>query len=212
MICKRFSPARHAVPIVWCALLASGCRKPSESHEAPSGTISVQKAADMIHLVIGADRVVYTTQVVNRLVNDQHVRIAVADGGAPEPLRPSEHWKSERGTLPLPAQMFRMGAEHVADENMGLQYALLSEWPINRQNKSRTDVEGAGLAAVIENRGEKPYYGVETLGEQKYFTAVYADKAVVPACVECHNNHKDSPRHDFKLGDVMGGVVIRIPL
>jgi hypothetical protein len=30
--------------------------------------------------------------------------------------------------------------------------------------------------------------------------------------VSCHNQHKDSPRKDFKLNDVMGGVVIRIPI
>ena len=53
---------------------------------------------------------------------------------------------------------------------------------------------------------------METLGGQKYFTAVYADTAVAPVCVSCHNDHKDSPKRDFKLGDVMGGVVIRIPV
>jgi hypothetical protein len=204
--------ARHiAVSVVWCASLTPGCRK-AESHESPVAAISAQQAADMLHAVMQADRAVYTTHVVNRLVNDQHVHLAAADGGAPEALRPSERWKSERGTLPLPAQMFRMGAERVAEENIGFQYALVSEWPINKQNKAKTDSEKAGLAAVIENRGEKPYYGSETLGEQKYFTAVYADAAVVPACVECHNGHKDSARHDFKLGDVMGGIVIRIPI
>ena len=45
-----------------------------------------------------------------------------------------------------------------------------------------------------------------------YFTAVYADTAVAPACVSCHNAHKDSPRNDFELGETMGGGVIRIPL
>jgi hypothetical protein len=30
--------------------------------------------------------------------------------------------------------------------------------------------------------------------------------------VSCHNAHKDSPRTDFKLNDVMGGVVLRIPM
>jgi hypothetical protein len=50
------------------------------------------------------------------------------------------------------------------------------------------------------------------LGETTYYTAVYADIAVAPACVDCHNEHKDSPRNDFKIGEVMGGVVIRIPL
>jgi hypothetical protein len=46
----------------------------------------------------------------------------------------------------------------------------------------------------------------------KYFTAVYPDPAVAPVCVSCHNEHKDTPKTDFKLGDVMGGVVIRIPI
>ncbi len=32
------------------------------------------------------------------------------------------------------------------------------------------------------------------------------------ACISCHNEHKDSPRTDFKMGEVMGGVVIRLPM
>jgi hypothetical protein len=35
---------------------------------------------------------------------------------------------------------------------------------------------------------------------------------VAPVCVECHNKHPDTPKRDFKIGDVMGGVVIRIPV
>ena len=69
----------------------------------------------------------------------------------------------------------------------------------------------AGLKFVAENKGQN-YYTEEILGGQKYFTAVYADTAVAPVCVSCHNDHKDSPKRDFKLGDVMGGVVIRIPV
>ncbi len=42
--------------------------------------------------------------------------------------------------------------------------------------------------------------------------AVYADVADSPACVTCHNAHKDSPRDNFELGDAMGGGVIRLPL
>jgi hypothetical protein len=35
---------------------------------------------------------------------------------------------------------------------------------------------------------------------------------VSEACGQCHNDSVDSPRADFKLGDVMGGVVIRVAL
>ncbi|MBB82818.1 MAG: hypothetical protein CL931_03305 [Deltaproteobacteria bacterium] len=71
--------------------------------------------------------------------------------------------------------------------------------------------ETAGLRFVEENDGQN-FYAEETLGGQRFFTAVYADEAIYPACVSCHNEHKDSPRDDFELGAVMGGVVIRIPI
>ena len=77
--------------------------------------------------------------------------------------------------------------------------------------KARTDVEKEGLQYVAENTGEN-FSAVEELRGTKYFTAVYADTAVAPVCVSWHNDHQDSPRRDFKVGDVMGGVIIRIPI
>jgi hypothetical protein len=160
--------------------------------------ITPQKMADALHAVMSADRTTYTRAVVNRLQNDEKV------------IKATEHWKDEK-TLPLPAQMFRMGAEMVAEKNAGFSYALVSMWPVNKQNNPKTEAEKKGLKFVAENP-EKNFYEEETLGDKKYFTAVYADTAVAPACVTCHNEHKDSPRKDFKIGDVMGGVVVRIPL
>ena len=107
--------------------------------------------------------------------------------------------------------MFRFGAEMVAEKTDKFTYSLLSLWPVNAQNKPRTDIEKEGLKFVADNPG-KNFYGEEKLGDVKYFTAVYADTGVAEACVSCHNGHKDSPRTDFKLGDVMGGVVIRLPI
>src|SRR5690606_38283065 len=127
-------------------------------------------------------------------------------------LGASEQWKSEHGKLPLPAQMFRMGSEAVNAKDVGFTYGLLSLWPVNKQNKPKTEMESQGLEAVASNGGKEPFYGEEELGGVKYFTAGYADVAVADACVDCHNKHQDSPKTDFKLGDVMGGVVIRIPL
>lgn len=160
--------------------------------------ISPQKMADALHAVMSADRTVYTRNVVNRLQNEEKV------------IKATEHWKDEK-TLPLPAQMFRMGSEMVAEKKAGFTYALLSMWPVNKQNTPKTEVEKKGLKFVAENPG-KNHYEEEVLGDRRYFTAVYADTAVAQACITCHNEHKDSPRRDFKMGDVMGGVIVRIPL
>lgn len=176
------------------ALAAAGCALAVPAH----GQVSYKDMADALHAVMESDRTVYTRMVVNRLQNEEKV------------IKASEHFKDDKA-LPLPAQMFRFGAEMVAEKRLPFSYSLQSLWPVNKQNAPKTAVEKAGLEAVAKDN-TKPYYAEETLGKTKYFTAVYADKAVAPACVSCHNDHKDSPRTDFKIGQTMGGVVIRIPM
>jgi hypothetical protein len=170
--------------------------------EATQPTVSPKAMADALHMVMDSDRTVYTRKIVNRLAAKEKVITA------------SEHYDDEKA-LVLPAQMFRYGAEMVAekaekDPNVDFSYSLQSLWPVNKQNAPVTDAEKEGLQFVADNKGQN-FYTVEELGGQKYFTAVYADVAVSPVCVSCHNDHKDSPKRDFKIGDVMGGVVIRIP-
>ena len=163
-----------------------------------SAQVSYKDMADALHAVMESDRTVYTRMVVNRLQNEEKV------------IKASEHFKDDKA-LPLPAQMFRFGAEMVAQKKMGFSYSLQSLWPINKQNMPKTALEKKGLDAVAKDPA-KPFYGEETLGKTKYFTALYADKAIAPACVTCHNEHKDTPKKDFKIGQAMGGVVLRIPM
>ncbi|MDJ0741132.1 MAG: DUF3365 domain-containing protein, partial [Gammaproteobacteria bacterium] len=152
--------------------------------------ITPKAMADALHLVMDSDRTVYTRKIVNRLVKKEKV------------IKASEHYGDDKA-LVLPAQMFRYGSELVAERaeklpDVKFSYSLQSLWPVNRQNAPKTDAEKAGLKYVAENKG-KNYYAVEELGGTKYFTAVYADTAVAPVCVSCHNDHKDSPRRDFKI-------------
>ena len=193
MLKQRFSRCTVAGSLM---LFLGAC---SQQGAAPQTSgITPQMMADSLHAVMESDRTVYTRLIVNRLQNEEGI------------IKASEHWKDDKA-LVLPAQMFRFGAEMVAEKDVPFSYSLQSLWPVNKQNAPKTDAEKEGLQFVADNKGQN-YYTGETLGGQKYFTAIYADTAVAPACVTCHNDHKDTPRTDFKLGDVMGGVVIRIPI
>ncbi|MFT4901377.1 MAG: hypothetical protein ACI81V_000648 [Lentimonas sp.] len=186
-----------AVAAIASASLFSGC---GDTVATVEPGVPYAKFTDALHMVLDNDRAVYTKNVVNRLVKEDKV------------IKASEHWTEDKA-LPLPAQMFRMGAELTASKDAFFSYSLQSLWPINKSNAAgQTEVEKAGLQFVDDNKGTAPYYSEEILGGQKYFTAVYADVAVSPVCVSCHNEHKDSPKTDFVLGDVMGAVVIRIPM
>lgn len=169
------------------------------SMQGDIGGITPRVMADALHKVLEADRSVYTKLIINRLAVKEKVIAA------------SEHWREEKA-LVLPAQMFRASAEMIMDdEDANFSYGLLSSWPINQQNKPRTDLEREGMKYLQDNPG-KNFYGNESLGGTNYYTAIYPDVAVVEACANCHNKHKDSPKTDFQNGDIMGGVIIRIPV
>jgi hypothetical protein len=193
MIMKKF--AFRSRPALLSASLAIGALA---GGAALAEGVTYKQMADALHAVMESDRTVYTRMVVNRLQNEEKV------------IKASEHFKDDKA-LPLPAQMFRFGSEMVAEKKAGFSYSLLSLWPINKQNTPRTDAEKKGLTAIAA-KPDTPFYTEETIGKQKYYTAVYPDRAVSMACVTCHNEHKDTPRKDFKIGEVMGGVVIRIPM
>ena len=135
----------------------------------------------ILYTVMESDRTVYTRKVVDRLHEEKVIKA-------------SEHWKDDK------AKMF-MGSKMVSEKTNVFSYSLLSLWPINKQNAPKTEVEK--IEVVVKK--QKPF----SLGRKKFFTAVYPDIAVAPACINCHNNHKDSPRSDFELGKTES---IRIPL
>lgn len=171
----------------------------SEVMMAPGTEVSFspEVVAGYIHAVIAADRALYTTHVVERM---QENRIVIA----------AEAWK-QRKALPLPAQMLLMGGRVVEMGGSGLRYRLASLWPIYEENGPSTVFEEAGLKVVAEDPDEV-YSGIIKRGDQRFFKAIYADRAVSKSCVECHNGHLLSSKRDYKLGDVMGGIIISFPL
>ena len=158
---------------------------------------SPEVVANYIHAVIEADRTLYTTHVVKRM----------HDGGV---VIATEGWK-KRNALPLPAQMLLMSGRQVEEGGTGLRYRLASLRPIYEENGPAGVFEEAGLKVVAEDPSEV-YTGIITRGDKRFFKAIYADKAVSEACINCHNTHILSSKRDYKLGDVMGGIIISFPL
>lgn len=159
--------------------------------------IAASTVADYVHAVLEADRTFYTIHVVERL---QAKGVVTA----------TENWRTTN-TLPLPAQFFRESAELATKTGTKIDYRLISLWPINKQNGPADEFEEAGLKDVLTNQ-DRAYTAIRTRGGQRFFRAVYADRAVSQACIGCHNSHPNSPKRDFKPDDVMGGMVISIPV
>lgn len=165
--------------------------------EGTSASVPIELVANYLYAMIEADREAYTRHVVERM---QAKGVVVA----------SENWE-ETNSLPLPAQLLMESGRIMGRKGTGIQYRLISLWPINKRNAASSEIEKLGLATVLTHP-TKPYTGFVNEGGTRYFRAVYPDLAVTQACIGCHNAHPDSPKRDFKINDVMGGLVISIPV
>ena len=180
--------------------VGAGCspdapKKPGASQ--PAVTFKPQEMAGALHAVIAADREVYARQVFQHLAEVKSANV-------------SEAWKTN-GTPALPAHLLRPASESIQQKGADFHYVVRSLWPINPKNAPETATEKTGLQYLLDHP-DSNYYTEETLGGRRYFIAVYPDRAIVPTCIECHNQHPNSPRADFKPGEIMGGIVVRVPL
>jgi hypothetical protein len=114
--------------------------------EGPAVSLPVETVADYLYAMIEADREVYTKHVVERM---QIKGVVVA----------SENWE-EKNTLPLPAQFLMESGRVMARKGIGVQYRLISLWPINKRNVARSEFEKEGLGTILTHQ-TKPYTGFE---------------------------------------------------
>lgn len=188
--------AAAAIALVVSALVNGGPALWAKDSPASAG-IPPEKVADYVHAILQADRTVYTTQVVMRM-QDRNI------------VKATEHWEQDNA-LPLPAQFLQQSGRLVAESGRSIRYRLIGLSPIYQRNAPATDFERKALETLIR-QPDQPVTGRVTSGKKQYFQAIYPDRAVSGACISCHNSHPLSPKRDFKMNDVMGGIAITIPL
>ncbi|WP_447974632.1 c-type heme family protein [Nitrospira sp. Kam-Ns4a] len=155
------------------------------------------KRAEAISLQILADRQYYASVIVPRLLEI---------GGTVD-----VDYQRAHGRFPLPATFLREVSEYTAAHKGGFQANLISQWPIN-PDKGVTDQFEREAFAYLSSFPNGKFYRIEKIQSKTVMRFMTADRAVAQSCVDCHNAHPRSPKHDFKLNDVMGGLEIAIPV
>ena len=195
-----------AVMVTFTAIACGGGGTTQSSSEIG---IPPEKVVDYIHTVLLADRTAYTKHVVNRLtkLEGKEKPDGVVNAEA------TEGWQ-ETGGVPLPAQMFRLGSEVALENTTEFTYNLISTWYINDNHNPKSEFEKTAIEQV--NKTGEPYKDYQEIAGQTYYSALYPDKAVAEACVSCHNTHpvhlERYPDKQFELGEVMGGIIINLPV
>ena len=143
-------------------------------------------------------RTYYTEEVVARVPKDS--------------VTVSHDYKNFTHGIPLPATLTIELAKKIGRRSDGFSVRLYSDYPYPwRGEPGQLDgFERRAFQKLSDTPGE-PYYEIEQSrngGGLRYATA----DIMQPACVACHNSHPQSPKKDWKVGDLRGVLEISMPM
>jgi methyl-accepting chemotaxis protein len=124
----------------------------------------------------------------------------------------TQDYANKEAAIPLPATMVHELTETLSTKE-GYKIRLYSEhpFPFRKNGGPRDAFEREAMQALKANPAQpfwriEPYDGVSTM---RYASA---DRMVSEVCLNCHNNHPDTPKNNWKVGDVRGAIELLIPL
>lgn len=122
-------------------------------------------------------------------------------------LKFDEHWRDadvEAG--PLPALFLRATAVYLEKDPVRLSLFLGSDFPINPANRFQGP-QMETFAMIKQTQAPQFFFATDT----RLYTAMFPDTAVASPCIQCHNEHPDTPKKDWKLREVMGATTWSYP-
>ena len=145
-------------------------------------------------------RVLYSENAVSRAKDVEGITI-------------SYDYLQQEGAIPNPATYTIELGQRISANNPGTTFRMYSDYPFpHRQARggARDDFEQEALN-YLRQHPDRPFYREEKQGEKLTFR--YAEAMVMQqSCIDCHNTHPNSPKKNWKVGDVRGVVQITQPI
>jgi adenylate cyclase len=145
-------------------------------------------------------RTLYSTNAVSRIKEGHNVTV-------------THDYANIAGAIPLPATYLIELSKSISQQNPGMSVKLYSDYPFpwRKQEGGAKDGFEAEALQYLRQHPKETFTRVETFQGRPALRFAQAD-IMKPSCVSCHNSHPDSPKKDWKVGDVRGVLEITRPL
>ena len=129
-------------------------------------------------------------------------------------LDTTHRYRERPGTVPLPATFLTEAAKRIgrADQH-GLSVRHYSDHPFpwrTDEGGPRSEFEHSALDA-LRAAPESPVYEFIDRDDQPFLLYATA-RRMTQSCIECHNRHPETPKDDWREGDVRGVLAITYPM
>src|SRR4051794_12662850 len=152
---------------------------------------ALRRQATDLNSVITSVRGYYASNVVGRVL---------ANPGATKVVH---NYETIPGAIPIPATLSLELGKVIGAQQENISYRFVSDFPF--ENRTPHQLDAFEKTALQKLRSDPNQKVIDSS------TSLYSDsvRLVAPvimgqACVNCHNSHPESPKKDWKVGDVRG--------
>jgi signal transduction histidine kinase len=136
----------------------------------------------------------------------------IVDRVKPYGIEVTHDYTAKKGAIPIPATFSIEFGKHIGRQIPGMQIRLVSDFPFPfREDGGPRDSFEREALDHLNNEPDETFYRFEDFRGRpslRYAVAIRMGKN----CVSCHNSHPESPKTDWKVGDVRGIQEIIRPL
>jgi len=152
---------------------------------------SLLRQAKDLNSVVSSVRGYYASNVVGRVL------------ASPGETKVVHNYESIPGAIPIPATLSLELGRVISEQQENITYRFVSDFPFKNRAPHVLDGFETNALSNLRNHVNQQLTDVSA--------SVFSDRVrlVAPvimgaACVSCHNSHPESPKRDWKVGDVRG--------
>ncbi|RUL74963.1 response regulator [Dyella choica] len=157
-----------------------------------------QQGAQLQSRTISEIRALYTSNVVER-VRSHGIEV-------------TPDYQKKDAAIPLPATFTIELGQQLGGSGTGLKVRLYSAYPFPwRKDGGPHDAFEREALDSLRLHPDQPLGRFDTYQGQYVYRYAVADR-MLPQCISCHNSRPDSPKKDWKVGDVRGVLEVIRPV
>jgi diguanylate cyclase (GGDEF)-like protein len=173
--------------------------------------IAIEKLQYSASTALAARTATVLASTINQ-ARTSYSKNAVAALRAHPDISVQSQYHEKKFAIPNPATFAIELGEAISDPENGLILHTFSNYPFASRQHNGGPQDSFQIAALESlNSNNLVFERIEMIGEinvLRHAEAIFMEES----CVDCHNNHPDSPKKDWQVGDMRGAVDISIPL
>ena len=115
----------------------------------------------------------------------------------------AHNYRDVPGAIPIPATLSIELGKRISAQDGSVKYRFVSDLPFRGREPHDLDTFEQGALQKLRSEPDQPVVEVSGSIFDRNVRAV-APVRMGQVCVNCHNTHPDSPKKDWKIGDVRG--------